>query len=448
MSAPVLPDGQGRTIADLERRLALLERRGPATALDPAVTIPAPRITAGAFGAGDYTFPGGLAVSGALAAPTLTASSSFKASNSVGTGLYVRAASAVVDIGRYLDFHTTGAADEAADYSARFNCWSATDLDLTGVNLHVTSGSVRAMNAQMHQYDSTYAAFGNKDMADYQIMCRNTGLLLLRAPGTDQRVLLGTTAGGWDLEVHSTLVRVNVDLELIGTSNLKFATYGGGWYMSDTTWVRTVGGKSLFTSTGTIMTYGPLVAAAQQGSSGIYLWNSSDTNHRLFYDGTTNGPVLMGWGGASVASAANDVMLTCGRGTQANRHVNRANSVWRYSDAQGHTNMSDPRFKRIRRALPAQAQRVRGIAPIEFQWDEKHDVEEPGRLNFGFNADDLPPEVIRMSYLTDEETGEPRPVKMMDPVGVLAMLWRAFTEEADRNDRFERRLAALEIGGE
>ena len=43
-----------------------------------------------------------------------------------------------------------------------------------------------------------------------------------------------------------------------------FQTYGGGWYMSDTTWIRSYNNKSIYQNTGTLRTDGTL----QVGSSG------------------------------------------------------------------------------------------------------------------------------------------------------------------------------------
>ena len=300
--------------------------------------------------------------------------------------------------------------------------------------------------AEVFQYDTTYAGFRQKDStAPYQILCRSSGLILIRGGPDDKRVLIGVD-GVWQLSVTDTWTTISTPLTvsggpvvITGADRLGFDTYGGGWHMSDTTWIRAVGNKSIYTA-GTIRA-DALIATR---GSGFYFKTEGDTTHRMYWDSSTDGCIIVSWNRTAIQSVQHDVMLESGRHSGVNRHVNRASNAWRPSDAQVHTNFSDPRFKRIRRALPAQAQRVRGIEPIEFQWDEKHDVVEPGRLNFGFNADELPPEVIRKSYLTDETTGEPYEVKMMDPVGVLAMLWQAFKEEANRADRFEQRMAAIE----
>ena len=49
-----------------------------------------------------------------------------------------------------------------------------------------------------------------------------------------------------------------------GTAGLYFQTYGGGWYMSDTTWIRSYNNKSIYHNTGILRTDGTL----QVGSSG------------------------------------------------------------------------------------------------------------------------------------------------------------------------------------
>ena len=37
-----------------------------------------------------------------------------------------------------------------------------------------------------------------------------------------------------------------------GTNGFCFESYGGGWQMTDTTWIRAYNGKSIYTSDGTI----------------------------------------------------------------------------------------------------------------------------------------------------------------------------------------------------
>ena len=68
-------------------------------------------------------------------------------------------------------------------------------------------------------------------------------------------------------------------------NNLTFAS-GGGWFMSDTTWIRTVGSKSVYMNTGTFRCDGTI----QAGSSGNYTWTNGGvlTALRLIATSTTD----------------------------------------------------------------------------------------------------------------------------------------------------------------
>lgn len=231
------------------------------------------------------------------------------------------------------------------------------------------------------------------------------------------------------IAVHNNWIRV------YGVNGIIFENYGGGWFMQDSTYLRVQGNKTIYTA-GMIRGDGGMTALGV----GVYLKSEGDTTHRIYWH-TDDAVRIPSWSYVGIEAVAHDHMVRCEAQT---RHVNRANNAWRYSDAQGHTNFSDPKFKRAIKKVPLGKNKVKEIEPIEFQWDEKHDKREPGRKNFGFDASTLPPEVILKSYLANEETGEDEECLMMDPVGVMAIAWQAMRETIAQVDAFEDRLAALE----
>lgn len=64
---------------------------------------------------------------------------------------------------------------------------------------------------------------------------------------------------------------VNSWIRTVGSAGWLSESYGGGWYMSDTTWIRSYGSKSIYQNTGTLRTDGTF----QIGDSGKYVQLSS-----------------------------------------------------------------------------------------------------------------------------------------------------------------------------
>lgn len=86
-----------------------------------AVLVPAGNVVAGTFRAGNFVFPNNLIVSGR-----------FEAWNGQGTTPFVVGGGGAVELGRYLDFHSSGNAAEANDYDIRLQAPSADELLLEG----------------------------------------------------------------------------------------------------------------------------------------------------------------------------------------------------------------------------------------------------------------------------------------------------------------------------
>ncbi len=83
------------------------------------------------------------------------------------------------------------------------------------------------------------------------------------------------------------------NVNISGTKALKFSTYGGGLYMQDTTWLRTVGGKKFYvssTSSDAIYTAGGVKANGLIRADGGFQvdgkWVVSSTGNTLYENGT------------------------------------------------------------------------------------------------------------------------------------------------------------------
>jgi prepilin-type N-terminal cleavage/methylation domain-containing protein len=90
-------------------------------------------------------------------------------------------------------------------------------------------------------------------------------------------VYVGSNTGGGNNGSNASLI-------VQGSGAVDFATYGGGWYMADTTWIRALGNKNIYTpgtvlagtlEGGNVVFSGPS-AAAGSGCSGPELAESTD----------------------------------------------------------------------------------------------------------------------------------------------------------------------------
>ena len=77
------------------------------------------------------------------------------------------------------------------------------------------------------------------------------------------------------LETDRSMFKVNKKIEVTGaveikgTNQLSFVDYGGGFSMSDTTWIRTINGKSFYQDTGTMRTDGTFHVGSSGGTLSV-----------------------------------------------------------------------------------------------------------------------------------------------------------------------------------
>ena len=199
--------------------------------------IPASDITAGTFGSGNYT------VSGTLSATTLSASGD-------------------VNVG------SNGGGDSAVQfYDDNSNTWRTFMWD-DSANRFYFEGNIAPSG-------NIYGPAGSAAAPTYNFSSdTNTGMY--RAT-TDQ---LGFSTGG---AVRATIKSDGIHLasgdwfRTYGSAGWYSQSYGGGWYMTDTTWVRAYNGKSILT-TGkiylgamTTFTSGGYATARRKDSTGYFM---------------------------------------------------------------------------------------------------------------------------------------------------------------------------------
>ena len=116
----------------------------------------------------------------------------------------------------------------------------------------------------------SYSNAGGELNIDYRAATA-AGTVNLTAFGLVQRLNLNSQR----IDLNATGDRVYIG----GTNILQFASYGGGWYMSDTTWIRAVANKNIYTA-------GEIRAGDRYtfDGAGYKFTNSTDTDTGLYYD--------------------------------------------------------------------------------------------------------------------------------------------------------------------
>ena len=134
--------------------------------------------------------------------------------------------------------------------------------------------------------------------------------------GLDADLLDGSGWLDYGRDIHGNKIIADDWLRTIGNTGWHSDTYGGGWYMSDSSWIRTYGNKNIYQNTGTMRTDGSL----QVGSSGsTFLANNggavtinSNTVWHAGNDGSGSGldaDLLDGQQGSYYAPASTAVTL-------------------------------------------------------------------------------------------------------------------------------------------
>jgi hypothetical protein len=124
---------------------------------------------------------------------------------------------------------------------------------------------------------------------------------------TGANVGIGTTSAGYRLTVQGDILANGGWLRVSGAQGLYFESYGGGWYMSDSTWMRTYGVYNIY-SPGLIV--GNTLSAGSSGPpAGI----------QLYAQGTSaQTPSFSSWVGTCVIYGSSSVGLSMGSQTGGN----------------------------------------------------------------------------------------------------------------------------------
>lgn len=110
---------------------------------------------------------------------------------------------------------------------------------------------------------------------------------------------------------------VNSWIRTVGSAGWLSESYGGGWYMSDTTWIRSYGNKSIYQNTGTLRTDGTF----QIGDSGKYV-NLSSSGFKFGDTAAASANNLMTLNGHMLINGSYNTTNSYSEGIRINRSTN------------------------------------------------------------------------------------------------------------------------------
>lgn len=348
----------------------------------------------------------------------------------------------VIEAGRYMDWHydnTTG-----SDYSCRLqvqgnysnvvnlptgsgtlartvdNVASATQLQtartLWGQSFNGTgnvSGNMTGVGSIDFNAGSARIAVANSRLSAYtqssQALGFNAGSLLVSNAWADDSKVptngayikgvtkIGTDTASYALNCASFICDSWV--RTVGATGWYNESYGGGWYMSDSTWIRSYGSKSIYVNTGQIRCDGYFNREGYAGTS----WNNGSGAYSVaITDNTSQTPLMVAYrAGAGAAATGTNRMFAiellntgeqlniCMRGQTVmqlypNRSLFVPGGIWSdgYVSARGQ-NSSDIRLKSCITDFYA-TDIIRSLSPKAFKWNAE------ARRRFPiFNTDDV-----------------------------------------------------------
>jgi hypothetical protein len=252
----------------------------------------------------------------------------------------------------------------------------------TGTGMTVNIGTSANTN-------STLVVNGGLAVGGYtQAQAPATGAIIAGSVG------IGTTAPAYTLEVNGSVL-ADSWLRTSGATGWYSETYGGGWYMSDTTWIRSYNSKQVYMAAGFDTNAGSGVncAGGMGGGYALRVCGTEDVTSTLTAAGTIYANGIDGWSGnfayyglnccysvnSGTWAATNDYTIIAGGGG-GGRIL--AGDYDAYSDIRKKTDIA---------TITADdgLDFVRKVNPVSFHW--KKDVEKGGKapLNNGYIAQQL-----------------------------------------------------------
>lgn len=198
------------------------------------------------------------------------------------------------------------------------------------------------------------------------------GLSLVGSGGTAS-VGIGTTRPNYPLEVNGDM-RADGWLRTSGSTGWYNDTYGGGWYMSDGTWIRSYGGKPMYEANGldTGAASGINCGGGLGGSYTLHVCGTAGLDSTLYVGSgqvATNGDSYLAWAGVWQSSWLNQSVTNGANPTFGNIYLNYGPGWISNWLNQSVANGSSPTFNTIYSNGPIHSGGIVGRQGINGTWN-------------------------------------------------------------------------------
>lgn len=223
------------------------------------------------------------------------------------------------------------------------------------------------------------------------------------------------------------------------TKYLIFANGGGGWYMSDTSWIRSYGNKSIYHNTGILRTDGTF----HVGNNGISFYANSSAV--IVNDGASGTLDFRVEGQTDPYLLFTDASVNrVGIGTSSPAYTLDVNGTIHYTSL---TASSDARFKTNVQPIENALQKISNVRGVKFEWNtfinNRRNGYELNKPTFGVLAQELEaqfPELVTTWNLS-EDCPDARSVNYEK---IIPVLIEAIKELKTKNEILENRITILE----
>lgn len=162
---------------------------------------------------------------------------------------------------------------------------------LFGGNVESSGGIIQSDNPSNNQANVTLSWINN----DPRLRIGGagsgaSGTFRVQGIGDSDRFTVDSAGNTWNGGTAYTSGKLTASggVGISGSNSLSFDTYGGGFNMQDTTWIRTTGNKSLYLNTGTLRTDGTLQVGNGGATLSVTSGGSFNYNSGALFANTSN----------------------------------------------------------------------------------------------------------------------------------------------------------------
>lgn len=376
----------------------------------------------------------------------------------------------VMEVGKYIDFHD---GDNGQDYSARITC-GGTGLSINGALAtggNITCGGVLTMQNYIALKDFGSSWINGATNGAIRPVKLSTGSyhpIISQTTASNHKISMGginnsfgfylydanRTENGIDRKFEFDLANKNlytncrtIHNEWVyceGNYGLYFPTHGGGWYMSDSTWIRAYNDKNVYTG-GTIKANNALETRYINSVGGNLDINAK--GNTLFINANAESGANLNINRQWSGSQGSEISLYNNKGKGWGFLGNSNNSFYRVYGTGGSVSARESKYEILKADTETQYENVKALNVYNYRSisDERDEegniVKEHKRedLFLGCMVDEMPLETV----FYDNESGDG---KVVDMYSYTSMILGALKETIKKVESLEKELEELKNG--